>query len=382
MSLAGREHGRLQDVATASVVLETAIIKVHRSGQGLEIESNCTTPRWQRKKGKNVHRCFNQQVAFQWIHLKFAPTLSVGAAGDLTLLFLHGPLWYLLLLLLAYVHRCFSNVNAFSQAPLVCLLLEHTAFCCGLASSAATRRAFESLLCRTAETLTEAARPEGKRLFISCFDRIFTVWRCSRLSLKNPVWKEGAGKEPAAGNSRRRAGMTPSFLCNRQHALPYCSLWSSAIPPIEFVKNDWCSNSSHKGLKEMIWIGFSFGRVGGSTWRGGPEPCWKELVLDYDYDYDAIKTDFVLKQAWFHSYKKWLLIIMLLLISFILHCGVIFSFFVLFYISHLKHESCATCLRMFKSLIVVIHVHSLWFQILAPSDSPSWQPTFQNSWGL
>lgn len=131
------------------------------------------------------------------------------------------------------------------------------------------------------------ARPsvisEGKRLFISCFDRIFTVWRCSRLSLKNPVWKEGAGKsqekEPAAGKSRRRAGMTPSFLCNRQRALRYCSLWSSAIPPIEFVKNDWCSNSSHKGLKEMIWIGFSFGRVGGSTWRGGPEPCWKELVL-------------------------------------------------------------------------------------------------------
>lgn len=45
VSLAGHEHRWLQDVATASVVLETAIIKVHRSGQGLEIESNCKTPR-------------------------------------------------------------------------------------------------------------------------------------------------------------------------------------------------------------------------------------------------------------------------------------------------------------------------------------------------
>lgn len=44
VSVAGHEHRRLQDVAAASVVLETAIIKVHRSGQGLEIESHCKTP--------------------------------------------------------------------------------------------------------------------------------------------------------------------------------------------------------------------------------------------------------------------------------------------------------------------------------------------------
>lgn len=43
VSLGGHEHRRLQDVAAASVVLETAIIKVHRSGQGLEIESHCET---------------------------------------------------------------------------------------------------------------------------------------------------------------------------------------------------------------------------------------------------------------------------------------------------------------------------------------------------
>lgn len=41
VDLAGHEHRRLQDVAATSVVLETAIIKVHRRGQGLKIESNC-----------------------------------------------------------------------------------------------------------------------------------------------------------------------------------------------------------------------------------------------------------------------------------------------------------------------------------------------------
>lgn len=35
------EHGRLQDVAAAPVVLETAIIKVHGKAQRLEIESHC-----------------------------------------------------------------------------------------------------------------------------------------------------------------------------------------------------------------------------------------------------------------------------------------------------------------------------------------------------
>lgn len=35
------EHRRLQDVAAAPVVLETAIIKVHGKAQRLEIESHC-----------------------------------------------------------------------------------------------------------------------------------------------------------------------------------------------------------------------------------------------------------------------------------------------------------------------------------------------------
>lgn len=35
------EHGRLQDVAAAPVVLETAVIKVHGKAQRLEIESHC-----------------------------------------------------------------------------------------------------------------------------------------------------------------------------------------------------------------------------------------------------------------------------------------------------------------------------------------------------
>ncbi|TNN82033.1 hypothetical protein EYF80_007679 [Liparis tanakae] len=43
--LAGHEHPRLQDVATAPVVLEAAIVKVHGQAQRLEIESNCNTPR-------------------------------------------------------------------------------------------------------------------------------------------------------------------------------------------------------------------------------------------------------------------------------------------------------------------------------------------------
>lgn len=47
--LSGQEQRRLQDVSTAPVVLETAIIKVHRKAQGLEIESHCKTPT--RKRG-------------------------------------------------------------------------------------------------------------------------------------------------------------------------------------------------------------------------------------------------------------------------------------------------------------------------------------------
>lgn len=42
--LTGHEHCRLQDISTAPVVLETAIIKVHRQAQGLEIECHCNTP--------------------------------------------------------------------------------------------------------------------------------------------------------------------------------------------------------------------------------------------------------------------------------------------------------------------------------------------------
>lgn len=80
-------------------------------------------------------------------------------------------------------------MEMFSE-PLVCGPLEHTAFGCGLTSAAATSRGFKSLVCslhgRTGETLMEAAS-EGRRVFISCFDRLFTVWRCSHLNLKIPV---------------------------------------------------------------------------------------------------------------------------------------------------------------------------------------------------
>lgn len=57
VSLGGHEHRRLQDVAAASVVLETAIVKVHGSGQGLEIESHCEAR--QRNKSENVRGLFN-----------------------------------------------------------------------------------------------------------------------------------------------------------------------------------------------------------------------------------------------------------------------------------------------------------------------------------
>lgn len=43
-SVTGHEHRRLQDVSTAPVVLETAIIKVHRQAKRLEIESHCKKP--------------------------------------------------------------------------------------------------------------------------------------------------------------------------------------------------------------------------------------------------------------------------------------------------------------------------------------------------
>lgn len=39
----------------------------------------------------------------------------------------------------------------------------------------------------------QAARPEGRSVLASRFDRIFTVRRCPRLNLKNPLSKEGAG---------------------------------------------------------------------------------------------------------------------------------------------------------------------------------------------
>lgn len=39
--LTRHEDWRLQDVSTAPVVLETAIIKVHRQAQRLKIESHC-----------------------------------------------------------------------------------------------------------------------------------------------------------------------------------------------------------------------------------------------------------------------------------------------------------------------------------------------------
>lgn len=47
------EHRRLQDVSTAPVVLETAVIKVHRKAKGLEIESHCKNTMGQSQKNEN-----------------------------------------------------------------------------------------------------------------------------------------------------------------------------------------------------------------------------------------------------------------------------------------------------------------------------------------
>lgn len=52
-SLTGHEHRWFQDVATAPVVLETAVVKVHGQAQGLEIEGDCNTPRDNVWKDKN-----------------------------------------------------------------------------------------------------------------------------------------------------------------------------------------------------------------------------------------------------------------------------------------------------------------------------------------
>lgn len=56
--VAEHEHGRLQDVAAASVVLETAVIKVHGKAQRLEIESHCKKQKKrevEKKKKKKDH---------------------------------------------------------------------------------------------------------------------------------------------------------------------------------------------------------------------------------------------------------------------------------------------------------------------------------------
>lgn len=46
------KHRRLQDVAAAPVVLETAVIKVHGEAQRLEIESHCDRKKRQTEKRK------------------------------------------------------------------------------------------------------------------------------------------------------------------------------------------------------------------------------------------------------------------------------------------------------------------------------------------
>lgn len=55
------------------------------------------------------------------------------------------------------------------------------------------------------------------------------------------------------------------FFSPIHRALPHCSLWSFAISPtaMSLLKNDWCSNALHKGLKEMIWMESSFDHIGG-----------------------------------------------------------------------------------------------------------------------
>lgn len=48
------EHRRLQDVAAAPVVLETAVIKVHGEAQRLEIESHCDREKKRQTEKKKI----------------------------------------------------------------------------------------------------------------------------------------------------------------------------------------------------------------------------------------------------------------------------------------------------------------------------------------
>lgn len=56
-ALIGHKHHRLQDVPAAPVVQETAIVKVHRQTQSLEIQSHCKTSWecWYDEEARNVH---------------------------------------------------------------------------------------------------------------------------------------------------------------------------------------------------------------------------------------------------------------------------------------------------------------------------------------
>lgn len=95
---------------------------------------------------------------------------------------------------------------------------------------------------------------------------------------KEPSLKGGAGKskekEAAAGKSRLRAAMTPSFLSNRQDALPYYSLWSCAISPIALSLLKMTDVQTARTKDSQKWFE-SNSVLATSTSRGGPEPYWK-----------------------------------------------------------------------------------------------------------
>lgn len=255
----------------------------------------------------------------------------------------------------------------------------------------------------SAELLRHWLRQSGQRAG-ACLGpvfRIFTVWRCSRRNVTNPVWKEQQAKrEGTCCRGEQTASWNdPSFslqstgrsailfslkLCNLPACLCVCYKWLMLnLLTQRTRRNDlnWIQFWPRWGIdfKRRSWTVLentgAFQKINEwmNKWRGF-------ISLSTE-----IKTDL------FQNIPGFIVIIITntdymitdycSLISFILHCWVIF--FVLFYVRHWKwHERLCKHLQTFKRLTVFIHAHSLWFSILAPSDSPSWHPTFQNRWGL
>lgn len=172
--LAGHKHRRLQDVAAASVVLETAIIKVHRRGQGLKIESNCKNSRMTEEEcppslQQTQAAGFSSanQPKFHSSSKRFSDSRRGSALCDVRSCCFFTPSQVLFKWTFSPEGLWF--VHVWSVQP-----------------SAASRRASDLLHGRT-ETPMQAARPEGRSVLASRFDRIFTIRCCSLLNLKNPL---------------------------------------------------------------------------------------------------------------------------------------------------------------------------------------------------